>query len=32
MLVLAVVLTAAAWWRYGWRIALGFACGVWSLT
>jgi ATP synthase I chain len=27
MLVLAVTLTAAAWWRYGWRIALGFVCG-----
>ena len=27
MLVLAVALTAAAWWRFGWRIALGFACG-----
>ena len=27
MIVLAVALTAAGWWRYGWRIALGFACG-----
>ena len=27
MVVLAVVLSTAAWWRYGWRIALGFACG-----
>jgi hypothetical protein len=27
MIVLAVVLSAAAWWRYGWRVALGFACG-----
>src|SRR5438477_10181227 len=27
MIVLAVVLGAAAWWRYGWRVALGFACG-----
>ena len=27
MLVLAISLSAAAWWRYGWRIALGFACG-----
>lgn len=27
MPVLAVVLSAAAWWHYGWRIALGFACG-----
>ncbi len=27
MLVLAVVLSAAAWLRFGWRIALGFACG-----
>jgi hypothetical protein len=27
MLVLAAALTAAAWWRYGWRIALGFLCG-----
>ena len=24
---LAVVLSASAWLRYGWRIALGFACG-----
>jgi ATP synthase I chain len=27
MVMLAVVLSAAAWWRYGWRMALGFACG-----
>jgi hypothetical protein len=27
MIVLAVVLSATAGWRYGWRIALGFACG-----
>jgi hypothetical protein len=27
MLVLAVTLSAAADWRYGWRIALGFAFG-----
>ena len=27
MIVLAVVLGAAAWWRYGWRVAMGFACG-----
>jgi small-conductance mechanosensitive channel len=27
MIVLAVVLSAAAWWRYGWRVARGFACG-----
>ena len=27
MILLAVVLTAAAWLRFGWRIALGFACG-----
>jgi len=27
MLVLAVGLSAAAWLRYGWRIALGFGCG-----
>ena len=27
MVMLAVVLSVAAWWRYGWRIALGFACG-----
>jgi len=27
MLVLALALSVAAWWRYGWRIALGFACG-----
>lgn len=27
MIVLALALSAASWWRYGWRIALGFACG-----
>jgi len=27
MIVLAAVFTAAAWLRFGWRIALGFACG-----
>jgi hypothetical protein len=27
MIVLALGFSAAAWWRYGWRIALGFACG-----
>jgi ATP synthase I chain len=27
MLILALALTGAAWLRYGWRIALGFACG-----
>jgi ATP synthase I chain len=27
MIVLAFGLSAATWWRYGWRIALGFACG-----
>ncbi len=27
MLALAFVLTLAAVWHYGWRIALGFACG-----
>jgi hypothetical protein len=27
MIVLAAVLTCAAWWRYGWRVALGFLCG-----
>jgi ATP synthase I chain len=27
MIVLAVVFTAAAWLRLGWRITLGFACG-----
>jgi len=27
MIALALVLSAAAWLRYGWRIALGFACG-----
>lgn len=27
MLMLAVVLSIGGWWRYGCRIALGFACG-----
>ena len=27
MIALAVALSAAAWLRFGWRIALGFACG-----
>ena len=27
MLVLAAVLSIAGWWRYGWRVALGFVCG-----
>ena len=27
MLVLAVALSAASLWHYGWRVALGFACG-----
>jgi hypothetical protein len=27
MVVLALALSAASWWHYGWRIALGFACG-----
>jgi hypothetical protein len=27
MVVLTVVLSGAAWWRYGGRVALGFACG-----
>jgi ATP synthase I chain len=27
MLVLALTVSAAAWWRYSWHIALGFACG-----
>ena len=27
MLVLAIGLSATTWLRYGWRIALGFACG-----
>jgi hypothetical protein len=27
MLMLAVVLSAVGWWRYGWRVALGFVCG-----
>jgi small-conductance mechanosensitive channel len=27
MMLLAVVLTLAAWWRFGIRPALGFACG-----
>lgn len=27
MPILAVALTAAAWWKFGLRIAVGFACG-----
>jgi hypothetical protein len=27
MIALAVVLTTAGWLRFGWRVALGFACG-----
>jgi hypothetical protein len=27
MLVLPLALSAAAWLHYGWRVALGFACG-----
>jgi hypothetical protein len=27
MVVLALILSAAGWLRFGWRIALGFACG-----
>lgn len=27
MVVLALGLSAAAWWRYGGRVAVGFACG-----
>ena len=27
MLVLALGLSVAAWWHYGWRLALGFLCG-----
>jgi len=27
MLILAIALSAATWLRYGWRVALGFACG-----
>jgi hypothetical protein len=27
MLALAVILSIVGWWRYGWRVALGFACG-----
>jgi hypothetical protein len=27
MLVLAAALSVAGWWRYGWRVALGFVCG-----
>jgi hypothetical protein len=27
MLVLAALLSIAGWWRYGWRVALGFVCG-----
>ena|SRR5437868_12272165 len=27
MFVLAFVCSIAAWWRYGWRVAMGFVCG-----
>jgi len=27
MLILAFVFSGAAWWRFGWRVALGLACG-----
>lgn len=27
MIALAVILTGAGWIRFGWRVALGFACG-----
>jgi hypothetical protein len=27
MIALGVILSAGAWFRFGWRIALGFACG-----
>ncbi len=27
MVVLAVLFTGGSWLRYGWRVALGFACG-----
>jgi hypothetical protein len=27
MIALALILSAGAWLRFGWRIALGFACG-----
>jgi ATP synthase I chain len=27
MVALAVALSIAGWWRYGWRVAVGFACG-----
>ena len=27
MLALAVVSGRAAWWHFGWRVALGFVCG-----
>jgi len=27
MIVLAVVASGAGWWKYGWRVALGFVCG-----
>ena len=27
MLALAFALSAAGWWRFGWRVALGFVCG-----
>ena len=28
MLAFGIILTAAAWWRFGWRSALGFAFGA----
>ncbi len=28
MIVVAIVLTGAAWLRLGWQVALGFACGA----
>jgi len=27
MIGLALIFSGAAWWRFGWRSALGFACG-----
>ena len=27
MLALAFALSVAGWWRFGWRVALGFVCG-----
>lgn len=27
MIALAVTLSAAGWWHYGWRVAMGFVCG-----